>query len=296
MSHTPLPSWNDGPTKRAILDFVSAVTTPGAAYVPPLERIATFDNDGTLSVERPLPAQFDFIFGKWTAQVQADPSLADTEPYKSLLAHNTDFFAGLSRQDPQLLALLESNLGQTWKGATPQEFDDEVRQWAAHQRHPRFDRPAVELVYQPMLELFDHLRDHEFRVYVCSGGGRDFMRVSAEEIWGINREDVIGSAPDVAFVDGRIVRTEHLYGPLALGPGKPAHIFARTGRLPLIAGGNGDIDEQMLASAQFALLINHDDSEREYAYTTGAEGILAHAPAQGWTVVSMKDDWNRILD
>jgi phosphoserine phosphatase len=144
------------------------------------------------------------------------------------------------------------------------------------------------------MELFDLLRDHGFRVFVCSGGGRDFMRVFAEELWGVHKENVIGSAADYTYADGQIVRGQEMLGRLNLGPGKPENIFAQTGRLPVFAAGNADVDIEMLASATFALLINHDDAEREFAYTASAEASRATAAERGWTVVSMKDDWNTL--
>jgi phosphoserine phosphatase len=295
MDTAVLSSWNDGPVKRAILDFVALVTDPGDSYVAPAERVACFDNDGTLCVEKPLPPQLDFIFGAWKDEIRADPSLATKQPYKGLVEGDADFFAGVSRQDPEVIQVVEEAIARTWNGVTPAEFEADVRAWVATKRDSRFHRPTTELVYQPMRELFDLLRANESRVFICSGGGRDFMRVFAQGLWGMNMENVIGSAPDVEYVDGRIVRTDRVYGAMALGPGKPAHIFARTGQLPLLAGGNADIDMEMLESARFALLIDHDDSEREYAYTAGAEQALARAPGAGWAVVSMKDDWNQIF-
>jgi phosphoserine phosphatase len=142
-----------------------------------------------------------------------------------------------------------------------------------------------------MLELLDLLKANDFRVFVCSGGGRDFMRVFAEETWGINRENVIGTAAEYSYTDGRIVRGEHALGGVDIGPGKPEHIFAQTGRLPVFAGGNADVDIEMLESSRFSVLLNHDDAEREFAYTSGGDASLAKAKELGWTVVSMKDDW-----
>ena len=146
-----------------------------------------------------------------------------------------------------------------------------------------------------MLELFEYLKAHEFRVFVCSGGGRDFMRAFAEQAWGILKEQVIGSAAAYTYADGTILRSDELLGGLDLGPGKPEHIFAQTGRLPAFAGGNADVDIEMLTCAKFALLVNHDDADREFAYTKAAERSLATAEQLGWTVVSMKDDWTTVF-
>ena len=294
MSQAVLASWNEGKAREAILGFVQRVTTDGPDFVPPADRIASFDNDGTLWVEQPLPPQFDFVFGKWAEEVRQDPSLAAKQPYKALIERDPAFMQGLATQDPATVETLLQAFARSWAGTTPEEFDAQVRTWLASVKQEKFGVSYLELVYQPMLELFDLLKEHEFRVFVVSGGGRDFMRVFAEQTWGILKENVIGTAADYSYADGRIVRGEHVLGSLDLGPGKPEHIFAQTGRLPLFAGGNADVDIEMLSAAKFALLINHDDAEREYAYTASAEASLAKARELGWTVVSMKDDWSTV--
>ncbi|MER8185736.1 HAD family hydrolase [Kitasatospora sp. NPDC094015] len=295
MAEQVLASWRDGPARRAILDFVRAATTPGSAFVAPADRIATFDNDGTLWVEQPLPPQFDFVFRVWEAEVRADPALAQRQPYRALAERDQAFFEGVATQEPKVVSSLLEAFARSWAGTTPQEFDAQVREWTRTVKQPRFGVPYVELVYRPMLELFDLLHAHRFRVFVCSGGGRDFMRVFAEDIWGIPKENVIGSAAAYTWTDGRLVRSERLLGDLDLGPGKPEHIFAHTGRLPALAGGNADVDVEMLRSAGFALLLDHDDAEREFAYTKGAETALTEAADLGWTVVSMKNDWAAVF-
>ena len=150
-------------------------------------------------------------------------------------------------------------------------------------------------LFQPMLELLDDLRAHGWRVYICSGGGRDFMRVFSEEALGIYRENIIGSAPEFAYIDGQLVRQNALHGNIALGPGKPEHIYARTGRTALFAGGNGDVDLEMLREARFRLVVVHDDDEREYATTASAEKLLEAGRQGSWTMVSMKDDWRTVF-
>ena len=227
--------------------------------------------------------------------MQADPSLATQQPYKAIIEHDKGFFDDLAEQEPTALAALESAAGRTGKGTTPDVFDAEVREWIATVKQPRFGVGYTALVYRPMLELFDFLKAHEFRVMVCSGGGRDFMRVFAEDLWGIFNENVIGTSAEYEYRDGKIVRTDRMIGGLALGPGKPEHIFARTGRLPIFAGGNADVDIEMLECARFALLVNHDDADREYDYVNGAEKSLAAASELGWTVVSMKNDWATVF-
>jgi hypothetical protein len=198
----------------------------------------------------------------------------------------------VATQEPAVIESLLEAFARSWAGTTPAEFDAQVREWLAEVKQPKLGVSYLDLVYQPMLELFDLLKEHEFRVFVCSGGGRDFMRVFAEETWGVFKENVIGSAAEYTYTDGRIVRAEHILGHLDLGPGKPEHIFAQTGRLPVFAGGNADVDIEMLSSARFAMLINHDDADREFAYTASAEASLTKAVELGWTVVSMKDDWS----
>ncbi|MFE9482872.1 HAD family hydrolase [Streptomyces spororaveus] len=291
MTEKVLASWKDGSAKQAIVDFVTAATTPGPAFVEVADRIATFDNDGTLWVEQPLPPQFDFVFRTWEEEVKADPSLAAQQPYKALIEKDQEFFKGLAAQDPKVVSTLLEAFTRSWAGTTPEEFDAQVREWTQTVKHPTLGVPYVELVYRPMLELFDLLQTNDFRVFVCSGGGRDFMRVFAEETWGIPKENVIGSAAAYTYADGKLVRDRTLLGSLDLGAGKPEHIFAHTGRLPVLAGGNADVDIEMLQSARFALLVNHDDEEREFAYTTGAGTSLAKAKELGWTVVSVKNDW-----
>jgi phosphoserine phosphatase len=296
MTGAPLSSWRDGPAKQAVLGFVTAAVTEGGAdFVPAAERIASFDNDGTLWVEQPLPPQFDFVFRRWAEEVKHHPSMAQEEPYRAMLEKDMAFLEGVAIQEPEVVAGLLEAFAHTWAGTTPDEFDAQVREWLATVRQPTLDLPYVELVYQPMLELLDYLKANDFRIFVCSGGGREFMRVFAEETWGIHKENVIGTDAEYAYADGRIVRAKHPLGGLDIGAGKPEHIFAQTGRLPLFAAGNADVDIEMLEAAKFSLLVDHDDAEREFAYVKGAEQSLFRARESGWTVVSMKDDWSTVF-
>jgi phosphoglycolate phosphatase-like HAD superfamily hydrolase len=296
MTDTALTSWKDGPAKRSILDFVTTTTTEGGSgFVAPADRIASFDNDGTLWVEQPLPPQFDFVFRRWAEEVKADPSLAEQQPYKALLEKDMAFLEGVATQDPEVVGTLLKAFSRTWAGTTPEEFDAQVREWLETIKQPTLGVPYIDLVYKPMLELLELLKANEFRVFVCSGGGRDFMRVFAEEAWGIHKENVIGTAAEYTYANGRIVRAEHARGSLDVGPGKPEHIFAQTGRVPLFAGGNADVDIEMLEAAGFSLLVNHDDAEREFGYVKGAEKSLEKASELGWTVVSMKDEWTTVF-
>ena len=296
MTATWLPSWADGPVRQAILDFVAASSDESSSrFIAPADRVAAFDNDGTLWVEQPMPPQAPFLLNKLVEQVAADPALADDEPYRSIVAKDPAFFASLARQDPDTVAVFLAGVGRAWEGVSPQEYEDEVQAFVDSYRDDKFGQRCTDLVYQPMLELFDLLRAHEWRIFVCSGGGRDFMRVIAEDTWGILQENVIGSAPEWTYRDGRLIRENALRGEVALGPGKPSHLFARTGRLPRFAAGNGDVDIEMLDVADFALVLVHDDDEREHAYTSGAERILAVGTERGWTMSSIADNWKTVF-
>jgi phosphoglycolate phosphatase-like HAD superfamily hydrolase len=291
-----LPSWNDTPTKQAILDFMNSTNNKNSQeYIPLSERVAAFDNDGTLWVEQPAPAQTGLLIGKLVEQVKADPSLAQEDPYKAIINQEPAFFQAIAQQVPEAVISFVSGIGKAWEGTTPEAYEAEVKTFLANTMHPRYERPWTDLIYQPMLELFDLLSENGWRIFVCSGGGRDFMRVFSEQAWGIYRENVIGSAPEFAYVDGQLLRQNVLHGNIALGPGKPEHIYARTGRKALFAGGNGDVDLEMLQEARFQLVIVHDDEQREYLVTAGAEKLLVAGKEGGWTMVSMKDDWKIIF-
>jgi phosphoserine phosphatase len=201
----------------------------------------------------------------------------------------------LARQEPEAVLDFLSGIGKAWEGATPEAYESEVKAFLAASIHPRYKCPWTELVYRPMLELFDLLRENQWRVFVCSGGGRDFMRTFSEDALGVFRENIIGSAPEFAYKDGQLVRQNELHGNISLGPGKLEHIYARTGRTALFAGGNGDVDLEMLQAAKFRLVVVHDDEEREYVVTAAAEKLLAAAEQGGWTMVSMKNDWKTIF-
>jgi phosphoserine phosphatase len=291
-----LPSWNDTHTKQCILDYLAAASAEGGPdYVPPADRIAAFDNDGTLWVEQPAPFQTGLLLGKLVERVKADPSLAAEDPYKGIVTQDPAFLQALAQQVPEAVLAFLAGVGKAWEGTTPDQYEAEVRAFLAASIHPRYGCPWTDLIYQPMLELFDLLRENDWRVFVCSGGGRDFMRVYSEENLGIYRENVIGSAPEFAYEDGRLIRRNALHGNISLGPGKVEHIYARTGRTALFAAGNGDVDLEMLQEARFRLVIVHDDEEREYVVTAAAEKLLAAGRQGGWTMVSMKDDWKTVF-
>ena len=286
-----LPTWNEGPAKAAILDFVRSVTVPGDGFVPPADRIVTFDNDGTLWCERPLYIQADFVFRRFMEMVREDPRRADEQPYKAVVEGDRAWLMDVYGHVPELI----KGVTEAFGGITTGAFDAAARDFFASAVHPTLDRPYTQVAYRPMLELIGLLEAHHFRVYICSAGGRDFVRAVCEQVYGLSRDRVIGSATTLEYRDGDVYRTGGVEQPIDDGPGKPVHIWARTGRKPLLAGGNADGDVQMLESARFALLLHHDDSEREFAYTDGAEEALAAARARGWTVVTMKDDFATVF-
>jgi len=289
--HDALPSWSDGAAKAAILGFVDSVTEPGDDFVPIAERVATFDNDGTLWCEKPMYVQADFLLRRWGEMVEADPEKANDQPYKALVEKDQEWLAHVLDHVPELI----KGVTEAYEGITVATFETFVQRFFAAARHPTLDVPYTEVGYRPMRELLDLLAANDFTVYICSAGGRDFVRPVSAQMYGIPRERVIGSATTLEYRDGEVYRTKGVEQPVDEGPGKPIHIWTRTGRKPLLAGGNADGDAAMLESARFGLLIHHDDAEREFAYDTGAEHALAEAPKRGWTVVSMKDDFATVF-
>jgi phosphoglycolate phosphatase-like HAD superfamily hydrolase len=288
---TALPGWNDGAARRAILEFVRSVTLPGDGFVPPADRVATFDNDGTLWCEKPLYVQADFIFRRFREMVREHPEKAGEQPYKAVVEGDTAWLADLYAHVPEVL----KGVAEAYSGITTEAFDAAARAFFATATHPTLGVPYTRTAYAPMRELIGLLEANEFRVYICSAGGRDFVRAACEEVYGLTRDRVIGSATTLEYRDGDLYRAPSVEQPIADGPGKPVHIWTRTGRRPLFAGGNADGDIAMLETARFALLVRHDDGEREFAYDAGAERALAAAAAGGWTVVSMKNDFATVF-
>lgn len=301
-----LPSWNESPARSAVLDYLERVTTAGGPdHVPAAERIAVLDNDGTLWCEKPAYLQVFFILDRLREQAAQDPQLAAREVVQALLAND------LQRASAAGMAELVDVLLEAHAGLTAEEFTAAVAGWLEGFRHPRFGVPFAGLVYVPMLDLIELLRAHEFRVFVVTGGGVEFVRAVSEEIYGVMPDDVIGSAVRVRFErrDGRVVlvREAQLLGSPNEGEPKPVNIQAHLGRRPIVAVGNSAGDREMLEYAHtgdrpsLCLVIDHDDDGREYAYASqsvtdpGAEPISATAAAEGWTIVSMRDDWNRVF-
>jgi phosphoglycolate phosphatase-like HAD superfamily hydrolase len=302
----PLPSWNQGATKSSIIDFVGRVTKEGGAdFVPIPERIATFDNDGTLWAEQPVYFQVAFAFDRIRAMAPQHPEWKDTEPYKSVLAGDDKALAALDQKS--LLQIIAA----THAGMTTSEFTSIVENWIETARHPpRFVRPYTELVYQPMLELLAYLRANGFKTFIASGGGIEFMRPWVPRVYGIPPEQVIGSSGVVKFEkdsDGKpILVKEPKVEFIDDGPGKPVGINRFIGRRPIFAFGNSDGDQQMLEwtaagnGARFMGLVHHTDAEREWAYDRNShvgklDKALDEANARGWTVVDMKNDWKVVF-
>jgi len=303
-SDDPLPSWNEGAAKAAIIRFVRT-TTDGASpdYVQAAERIATFDNDGTLWSEQPYYFQFAFAIDQIKARASRYPEWQDKEPFKSMLTG--DAKSVLTGDQRELLQVLAA----THFGMTTDEFEAEVRKWLASARHPRADRPYTDMVFQPMLEVLNYLRANDFKTFIVSGGGIEFMRTFAEQTYGIPHQQVIGSSGRLKFEmrDGTPVLLKlaeiNFIDDYA---GKPVSIQHHIGRRPIAAFGNSDGDLQMLQwttggkGAGFALLVRHTDAIREWEYDRESDigrldQALDEANAKGWTIVDMKNDWRRVF-
>lgn len=287
-----LPSWADGQAKKQMLEFVRSVTEPGASFAPAPERVAVFDNDGTLWCEKQLYPQADFLLRRWKQMAQAHPGLAKRQPWKAVTEGDREWLAGILGHVPGL----SRGVAEAYAGVTVEVFERAVRQFFATARHPVLGVPYTRLAYRPMRELIDLLTAAEFEVYVCSAGGRDFVRVVSEQMYGIPRQRVIGSGATLEYRHGEVYRARGVEQPVDDGPGKPVHIWTRTGRKPLLAVGNADGDAAMLRMARFGLLIRHDDAGREFAYDAGAEKALVKAKERGWTVVSMQNDFKVVFD
>jgi haloacid dehalogenase-like hydrolase len=302
----PLPSWNEGPTKTAIIEFVKATTEEGGPkFVPPEARIATFDQDGTTWVEQPMYTQVMYCLDRVPALAEKKPELKNVEPFKTVLSGDREAMAKLPKK------ALEEILVATLTGMTVEEFTAEVKPWMATAKHPRFKRLYTELTYLPMLEVMRLFRDNGYKTYFVTGGGQDFVRVYSEATYGVPAEHVVGSAGEVKFgydKNGRPILTKE---PKLLldddKAGKPEGIHLVIGRRPVAAFGNSIGDKEMLEftqggdGARLMALVHHDDAEREYAYGpdskvgTFPDVLMEEAKSKGWFVISMKNDWKRIF-
>src|SRR6266478_1697046 len=301
----PLSSWNDGPAKQAILEFVKATTTQGSPqFVPPEERIATFDQDGTLWVEHPMYSQVMYCLERVPALAEKKPELKKVEPFKTVLSGNREAIAKLPMKD------LEKILFATLSGMSTEQFQAEVKQWLAEAKDPRWHKPYNELTYQPMQEVLTYLRANGYKTYICTGGGQDFVRVYAEQTYGIPPEQVVGTMGGTKYgydKEGKPFLTKE---PKLLlndnNAGKPEGIHLMIGRRPHAAFGNSPGDQQMLEytkagdGARLAMLVLHDDAKREYAYGPAQglpdtkvgsfpQALYDKAKKDGWTVISMKN-------
>jgi phosphoserine phosphatase len=307
----PLPSWNNGPAKKAIVEFVRITTEKGSPrFVPPEARIATFDQDGTTWVEQPIPTQLVYYLERVPAVVEKKPDLKNIEPFKTVLSGNREALAKLTIPDIYMI------LAATLTGMTLDEFNSEVKQWLATAKHPRFDRLYTDLTYEPMLEVMKLFRSSGYKTYFVTGGGQDFVRAYSEKIYGIPPEQVVATVGGIKYgydKTGRPILTKE---PRLLfdnhGTGKPEAIHLMIGRRPYATFGNSIGDWQMLEytgegdGARLAMLVLHDDANREYAYgpaqrlpntKVGAftQALYDQAKKKGWIVISMKNDWKRIF-
>jgi len=300
----PLPSWNEGPTKQAIVEFVRGVANKSSPqYVPPQQRIATFDNDGTLWSEQPIYFQGFFTIDRVKVLAPQHPEWKERQPFKAVLENDMKAIAASGEKGLMEIVMT------THAGMTTGEFEKIVKDWLATAKHPRFNRPFTNLVYKPMLELLTYLRKNGFKTYIVSGGGVEFMRPWTEKVYGIPPEQVVGSSvklklemrddkpvlmrlPEIDFIDD--------------GHGKPVGIQKFIGRRPIAVFGNSDGDHQMLQwtaageGPRFMLLVHHTDAEREWAYDRQSpigrlDKALDEALRRGWTVVDMKKDWKKIF-
>lgn len=296
----PLPSWNNGEVKQSIIEFVSRVTTENSPdFVPVADRIATFDNDGTLWAEQPV-VQGMFVLGKLQAMAAADRTLTERQPFQAALEGDVEYFKQAGE------AAIMELLTATHTNMTQEQFQQEVQQFFATGIHPMLNLPYTKVTYKPMIELLEYLRDNQFQTWICSGGGIDFMRVVSQSLYGIPPEQVIGSSGKEEFIerDGKYV-IWRLPEILRINDqaDKPIGIDLHIGKRPVFAAGNertgGDIAmltySQGRSGASFQLLINHDDAQREFAYQEPDNASLNAAEANGWQVVSIKNDWKTVF-
>lgn len=307
----PLPSWNDGDAKQAIITFVQTTTNKSSAeFVPQAERIATFDQDGTLWVEHPLYSFVAYALERVPVLAKEKPELKEVEPFKTVLSGNREAMAKLT------LADLEKIMAATFTGMSTEDFSAEVKQWIATAEHARWKRPYTELTYQPMQEVMSYLRANDYKTYIVTGGGQDFVRVYSQQTYGIPPEQVVGTAGVTKYgydKNGKPFLTKE---PKLLlndnDAGKPEGIQLMIGRRPVAAFGNSTGDKQMLeytkagVGARLSMILLHDDAKREYAYGpaqglpdtkvgTFTQELYDEAKKDGWIVISMKNDWNRIF-
>jgi phosphoglycolate phosphatase-like HAD superfamily hydrolase len=304
-----LTNWRDGPAKQAIIEFVARVTgADGSEPVPVEDRLAAFDNDGTLWCEKPMPIQLDFILRRLGEMAKNDEALRERQPWKAAYERDygwlsrtiTEHYAG----DDSNVKLLAGGVLAAYDGISVEDFEAQADAFLRTTQHPTLGRGYLETAYRPMVELLDYLAANGFSNYIASGGGRDFMRPISQDVYGIPRQRVIGSSAALAYSPderGGTITHKPEADYLDDGPQKPIRIWSRTGRRPLLAAGNANGDIPMLHFTQhrdkpsLRLLVLHDDSDREFDYTSGAEQALDQAARDDWTVISVKDDWATVF-
>jgi phosphoserine phosphatase len=304
-----LASWADTPTRTSIEGFVAAVTDPAhPRFAPPDERIAVFDNDGTLWCEKPMPVELAFILARFDEQARADPALRERQPWKAAVEHDYAWLgnaitAHYQGDDTDVHTLMAGIL-HAFDGVSVEDYAAAAWAFLDSAGHPSLGRRMRDCAYQPMVELLGYLEANEFTTYIASGGDRDFMRPITSEVYGIPPERVIGSSVGLQYVDdenGGTVTYQARMDVFDDGPAKPVRIWSRVGRRPLIAAGNSNGDVPMLRYADsperpgLQLLVLHDDADREFAYTAGSESALEHARERDWAMVSVKNDWTTVF-
>lgn len=300
-----LSSWNPGVARQAVVDFVERTVSDG---VPVEERVAVFDNDGTLWCEKPMPIQADFILRRLFEMAQSDPGLRARQPWKAAYERDYAWLGTVLAEhyggDDTNLPVLAGGILAAFEGISIEDFESRSDAFLRTAQHPTLGRGYLECAYSPMVELLTYLDENGFSNYIASGGGRDFMRPISQEVYGIPRERVIGSATTLRYTGddrGGAITHNAEADYLDDGPQKPVRIWSRTGRRPVLAAGNSNGDIQMLEftahddKPSLRLLILHDDDRREFAYTSGAEDALKRADESGWTVVSMASDWATVF-
>ncbi|MCJ7659313.1 MAG: haloacid dehalogenase-like hydrolase [Anaerolineales bacterium] len=309
MQTDPLPSWNKGTSKRSILDFIEAVTSANKPeYVLPSDRIAVFDNDGTLWCEKPMYIQLDLILRKLAAQAERDPALRSKQPWLAAWEKDFDWLGGAITKyyqgDDSDVQVMLGGILSLAEGQAVEQVEAAAKDFIENERHPTLGLAYRECIYQPMIELLRYLEANGFINYIVSGGGRDFMRGFAQDLYGIPRERVIGSTVAYRYVesdDGGEIVQQAVLDVIDDGPGKPIQIWNVIGRRPILAAGNSNGDLPMLAFAGGAsspalrLLVVHDDAEREFDYVAGAEKVISAVQTNKWTAVSIQRDWQKVF-
>jgi phosphoglycolate phosphatase-like HAD superfamily hydrolase len=304
-----LTSWRDGPAKQAIVEFVARVCGAGDSQPVPVEdRLAVFDNDGTLWCEKPMPIQLDFILRRLVEMAETDTALRERQPWKAAYARDYGWLSAVMAEhyagEETNVRVLAAGILAAYDGISVEDFEAQADAFLRSAQHPTLRRGYLETAYRPMVELLAYLAANSFSNYIASGGGRDFMRPISLDVYGIPRQRVIGSSSALAYTSnerGGTITHKPQADYLDDGPQKPIRIWSRTGRRPLLAAGNSNGDVPMLHFTQHAdkpslrLLVLHDDDEREFDYTTGAEQALDQATRDGWTVISVKNDWATVF-